>query len=224
MYRLHNFNTSHSISSSYPQMMTPPSNRPAIPSLFSFSFNNDSLNSEVALSRNYLWSHPNFSERNRPLSNSRNSRHSVNTFHESLLDPQTRFSPPSSYSRSLNLQTSQPTQGIRTTHQHQTHPTLLDTHDLFSCPTSFYDLPIHIHHRTPTNILQCLIEEMQQVHIFTIGTQFDPPSRRYPQPIPSLIHIQAIHTKEFSTIMLIEIQHLPDRSTPTFSMYLDYSI
>ncbi|CAF4997926.1 unnamed protein product [Rotaria sp. Silwood1] len=91
---------------------------------------------------------------------------------------------------------------------------ILNNHDAFYWPESHYGHPIHIHHQTPLHIIQSLIQEISDVHLFTIDTESDKPTIRQPKPVPALIQIQAIHNETLSTVILIEkaIQYTFDKA------------
>ncbi|CAF0978074.1 unnamed protein product [Rotaria magnacalcarata] len=73
----------------------------------------------------------------------------------------------------------------------------------------------HIHHRTPINVLEDLIDYAQEVHNYTIDTedQLQPP----PQPSkPALLQIEYVHKNDPSILLIIEMMHLPNRHERTF--------
>ena len=78
--------------------------------------------------------------------------------------------------------------------------------------------PIFIHHLTPHDVLQSLVERLRDVIVYVIDTEGDPPTQFQPEPIPSLLQIQAIHHQHLSSILLIETQHLPYPLSPTFTL------
>ena len=55
------------------------------------------------------------------------------------------------------------------------------------------------------------------VRTYTIDTESDRPTRQNPHSLPALFQIQAMHEENYSTVLLIEIQHLPYTSNSLFS-------
>ncbi|CAF1336291.1 unnamed protein product [Rotaria sordida] len=93
---------------------------------------------------------------------------------------------------------------------------LLSTLDLFHWPASKYDSPIFIHRRTSESHLYGIIHKISKVHLYTIDTEANKPTRQYPHSLPALIQIQAIHDENCSTVIIIEVQHLPPASSSLF--------
>ena len=84
----------------------------------------------------------------------------------------------------------------------------------FHWSSSFYNKPFHIHHATSESLIYSIIQTLAHVHLFTIGTKLDRSSKTH--PVPAIIHIQCIHHEYFSTIIVLETQHLPPPSTHLF--------
>ena len=82
--------------------------------------------------------------------------------------------------------------------------------------TATSDPVVYIHHRTPEAHLQGLIFKISNVHFFAVATKFDKSAR--PRPIPTSLHIQAIHDENSSTIFSLELQRLPHFSTSLFHL------
>ena len=95
---------------------------------------------------------------------------------------------------------------------------LLSTLNPFHWSTSNYDSPIFVHHQTSESHLYGTIHKISNVRLYTIDTEADRPTRQYPHSTPALIQIQAIHDENYSTIIIIEIQHLPPRNTSLFRL------
>ncbi|CAF0988794.1 unnamed protein product [Rotaria magnacalcarata] len=94
---------------------------------------------------------------------------------------------------------------------------LLSTLNPLRWPESHYDSPIHIHHRTSESHLYGILHKISNLHLYTIDTESDKPTRHHPHSIPALIQIQAIHDAHWATIIIIEVQHLPYTSTSLFN-------
>ena len=88
----------------------------------------------------------------------------------------------------------------------------------FHWPQSNYDPIIYVHYHTPISSLQGVIHRISQVRIFTIDTESDKPTIEFPNSRPALLQIKAIHNPSFSTVLLIEIQFLPDPHTELFQV------
>ncbi|CAF3314606.1 unnamed protein product [Rotaria socialis] len=104
---------------------------------------------------------------------------------------------------------------------------LLLNEDSFHGFKSHCDPPFHVHRRTPSILLESLIQKVSTIHLFTMTTTSDNSTSDIPKSIPALIQIQAIRDEELSVVILVEVQHLPHRSTPLFShhsLYLIYLI
>ncbi|CAF4291241.1 unnamed protein product [Rotaria sp. Silwood2] len=78
--------------------------------------------------------------------------------------------------------------------------------------------PVFIHHLTPNSTLESIINSIQDVNIYVIDTESDPPTPFRSEPLPATLQIQAIHNQDQTTILLIELQFLPHSSTYTFSL------
>ena len=102
--------------------------------------------------------------------------------------------------------------GLQAQNNHQ----LTSTLPRFQSPESYYDPPIHIHSHTPEFLIRGLTYKISNVRTYTIDTELDRPTRQNPHPVPALIQVQAIHREDYSTILLIEVQHLPNPSTSLF--------
>jgi hypothetical protein len=107
---------------------------------------------------------------------------------------------------------------LKTGRKAQNNQHLLATLDRFHWPVSNYDPPVYIHKHTPEFHLQGIIHKISKVRLFTIDTESDKPTRQFPHSVPALIQIQAIHDENYSTIFIIESQHLPHSSTPLFHL------
>ncbi|CAF3653793.1 unnamed protein product [Rotaria socialis] len=108
--------------------------------------------------------------------------------------------------------TNWPTTGETVRHDQE----LLLNHDSFHGFKSHCDRPFHVHRRTPSILLESLIQKVSTIHLFTITTTSDNSTSDIPKSIPALIQIQAIRDEELSVVILVEVQHLPHRSTPLF--------
>ena len=86
----------------------------------------------------------------------------------------------------------------------------------FHWPESNYDAPIHVHRRTSVSHLLRAMNQITDVHVYTIDTQLDKPTHQHQPSIPSLIQMQAIHHENYSTVFVIDVQHLPHHSSSLF--------
>ncbi|CAF4615924.1 unnamed protein product [Rotaria socialis] len=96
--------------------------------------------------------------------------------------------------------TNWPTTGETVRHDQE----LLLNHDSFHGFKSHCDPPFHIHHRTPSILLESLIQKISTIHLFTITTTSDNSTSDIPKSIPVLIQIQAIRDEELSVVILVE--------------------
>jgi hypothetical protein len=108
------------------------------------------------------------------------------------------------------------TRWIKTGVKAKTNQGLISTLPPFKWSESYYDQPIHIHHRTPESLIRGLIYKLSNVRIYTIGTESDRPTRQNPHSLPALLQIQAIHYDTYSTVLLIDVEHLPPTTTSLF--------
>ncbi|CAF2025462.1 unnamed protein product [Rotaria magnacalcarata] len=73
----------------------------------------------------------------------------------------------------------------------------------------------HIHHQTPMDVLDNLIDYAHEVKNYTVDTedQLQPP----PQPSKqALLQIEYVYENNPSILLIIEMMHLPKRNDPTF--------
>ena len=116
----------------------------------------------------------------------------------------------------LHLTGHKRTQWLKTGRKAQHNQALVSNLELFHWPQSHYDSPIHIHHRTPESHIRGILNKISAVRLYNIDTESDKPTRQHPHPLPALIQIQAIHDEIYSTVIVIEVQHLPHSSTLLF--------
>ncbi|CAF1465789.1 unnamed protein product [Adineta ricciae] len=77
-------------------------------------------------------------------------------------------------------------------------------------PASDIDI-IHIHHRTNIHIIEKLIQQAQETHRYTVDTESQ---TNYGRPnTGAVIQIQMVHSRNFSTVILIETFHLADATS-----------
>ena len=184
----------------------------------SSSFNSDYPRSDDQsyFSRNSLLQFPNNSVNSSHVANSRNNDLISPDIQQPQSNPHERFLNRSETNCPKHLTDQQRTKWLKAGVKAQKNQELLSTKDPFHWSTSHYNSPIHIHHQTPLNIVRSLTQRMSTVHLFTIDTESDKPSIQHPTPVPALIQIQAIHSEHSATVILIEVQHLPDQSTVLF--------
>ncbi|CAF4495105.1 unnamed protein product [Rotaria socialis] len=81
---------------------------------------------------------------------------------------------------------------------------LLLNEDSFHGFKSHCDPPFHVHRRTPSILLESLIQKVSTIHLFTMTTTSDNSTSDIPKSIPALIQIQAIRDEELSVVILVE--------------------
>lgn len=164
--------------------------------------------------------HSNLSPPNILEVNSRSNQvvnHCSNTYyHQPILNPHQHFLHRNSSNCPLNLTQSKRTKWLKTGRKAQENQQLLNNYEHFSWPIDNYGEPIHIHRLTSSLLLQGLTYKLSNVHLFSIDTESDRPTRKNPNSIPALIQVQAIIDKQQSTVLLLEVQHLPPRSSYLF--------
>jgi hypothetical protein len=133
-------------------------------------------------------------------------------------NPQARFLNRSVETCPSYLTGSKRTKWLNTGEKARKNEQLLVNSEPFHWSSSYYDSPIHIHHRTPENVVQSIISKIRHIHMFTIDTESDRPTQQNPTPIPALLQIQAIHHEKLAAVLLIEVQHLPDPSSSLFRL------
>ena len=109
----------------------------------------------------------------------------------------------------------------RSTHAHSVTQQLTSFPDdtvlsQFHWPVANYGPPMHIHNRTSESYLRWAMNKIASVHLYSIDTESDVKTHHYGHSSPSLIQVQAIHHENYSTVFLVEIQHLPPRSSSLF--------
>ena len=176
------------------------------------SHSNDSL----CFSRNSLLQSPTFSESSNRKANSRNNTLMFPNFRQPQSNPQQRFLNRSLDNCPTHLTVKQRTKWLKAGEKARRNQRLLSTTNPFHWSISHYDTSIYIHHLTPLKTIEYLIQKISDVHLFTIDTESDTPTKRHPEPIPALIQIQAVHSEHLATVILIEVQHLPHQSTLLF--------
>ena len=102
--------------------------------------------------------------------------------------------------------------GLKAQNNHQ----LISALPRFKWSDSYYDPPTYIHSRTSESLIHGLIYKLSNVRTYTIDTESDRATRHSPHSLPALTQVQAIHREEYSTILLVEVQHLPNPSTSLF--------
>ena len=117
-----------------------------------------------------------------------------------------------------HLTGSEQTRSLKNDRTGQLNHQLLSDLSKFHCPVEHYGLPIHIHRRTSESTIISILQQLQNVTLYTIDTTLDYPTKPHLQVLPSLIQIQAIHSQTLSTILLIEVQFLPNPSSSLFQL------
>lgn len=87
----------------------------------------------------------------------------------------------------------------------------------FHWPQHSIDKTIFIHRLTSEQVLSDLIRHLATVRLFSVDTESTIARPGLPT-LPSLIQIQAIHDLQRSTVLLIEVQHLPEMQSVNFQL------
>jgi hypothetical protein len=177
-----------------------------------------------SISSNSLLQFPSNSENSSLITHPRDTDPLYHHIAQPQSNPQTHFLNRSSENCPKHLTGSKRTKWLKTGEKARKNQDLLSNNIPFHWSTVHYHAPIHIHHRTPSNIIENLIRKLSIVHNFTIDTESDKCTKHQPKPIPALIQIQAIHNENSATVLLIEVQHLPHPTTLLFSNNFTYSI
>ncbi|CAF3328907.1 unnamed protein product [Rotaria sp. Silwood2] len=187
-----------------------------LPSSSTF-FNNSLYNSSNTMSDSHHSSmlSPSPSEYNSRMSDLR-MRQSTFPYRQPITNPHKRFLTRTMENCPANLTGRQRTNWLKAGRKAQNNQQLLSTLDPFHWPAYNYDSPIFIHRRTSESHLYGIIHKISNVHLYTIDTEANRPTRRYPHSLPALIQIQAIHDENYSTVIIIEVQHLPPASSSLF--------
>ncbi len=160
---------------------------------------------------------PNCSEYNSHSNDFRISQ-STYSYRQPIMNPHKRFLNRNESKCPSNLSLKQRKKWLKNGQKARDNQHLLSSMDHFYSCTTSSDPPVHIHHRISADYLQGLLFKIANVHLFTIDTESDKPTRERPYSVPALIQIQAIHDEHSSTIFIIELQHLPHYTTPLFRL------
>lgn len=158
---------------------------------------------------------PNYLECNSPLNDSRISprrppiRQPIRHPHQHLVSRTENNCP-------THLTGKQRTHWITAGQEAQRNHHLLSILNPFSWSPAHYDPIIHVHYRSSVSYLQGIIHKLSHVHFYTIDTELDKPTIDFPHSRPALLQIQAVHHESFSTVLLIEIQFLPETHSELF--------
>ena len=160
---------------------------------------------------------PSYSEQNSHTIDVGNSP-SIISRRQPIINPHQRFLTRTMKDCPSHLTGRQRTKWLTTGRKAQANRHLLATLNPFHWSETFYDPPIFIHRRTCESHLYGIIHKISNVRLYTIDTEADKPTTSRSYSLPALIQIQAIHDETYSTIILIEVQHLPPVSSSLFSL------
>jgi len=133
-----------------------------------------------------------------------------------IRNPHQRFLQRNKTNCPKHLTQGQETRWLKAGRKAQENQQLVSDLELFHWSERNYDTPVHIHHRTPDWLLHCMMSKISCVHLFMVDTESDKPTRENPRSTPALLQVQAIYNNTFSTVFIVEVQHLPHHSTPLF--------
>ena len=136
---------------------------------------------------------------------------------EPLLHPHARFIHRTEENCPTHLAGKQRTNWLKAGKKAQNNQQILLDAPPFSWPEHSMGEPVFIHRLTPEHTFSTLIARLAPVRIFAVDTE-STISRQGLTPVPSLIQIQAIHDLSRSTIVLIEVQHLPSPQSSSFRL------
>ncbi len=139
-------------------------------------------------------------------------------FRQPSRNPHQRFLSRTETKCPTHLTDKQKRKWIKAGQQAQQNQHLLSILNRFHWPQSNYDPIVHIHYRTSEFYLQGIIHKISRVRLYTIDTEADKPTPQFPNSLPALLQIQAVYEEKFSTVLLIEIQFLPEPSTELFQI------
>lgn len=143
-------------------------------------------------------------------------RHSSFFRQQPVANPHERFLTRNTTNCPSHLTGSKRTKWFKAGRKAQNNQRLLATLNYFHEPDSTYDLPIFIHRRTAESHIHGIVHKISNVRLYTIDTEADKPTRQHPHSLPALVQVQAIHDEHYSTVIIIEVQHLPHPSTSLF--------
>jgi hypothetical protein len=135
-------------------------------------------------------------------------------------NPQERFLDRTEAKCPTHLDEKQKTSWLKAGEKARKNQTLLDTTNAFYWPESYYGRPVHVHAKTPAYVIESLLQTVANIHLYTIDTESDKPTKIRPKPVPALIQIQAIRNENSATVILLEVQHLPNQSSSLFLIIL----
>ncbi len=192
-----------------------------ITTTFNSSYSHSSPSNELLNSSNSFLLPPKISGHNSRNSNFKNTNKFIR---KPISNPLERFLHRSEETCPTHLNQSQRTKWLKAGEKARKNKSLLDSTEAFHWPQTNYDLPIHIHYKTSSQVIESLIQTILNINLFTIDTEADKSTYERPKPIPALIQIQAIRAENSSVVILIEVQHLPPHSSSLFLNNLIYLI
>ncbi|CAM4785809.1 unnamed protein product [Rotaria magnacalcarata] len=196
------FSSNNTITSSYPHHV--PSLLPTTEQLYS--------SNSLTIHHNSLLQFPDLSGNSSRIANW-NGGHIINQPHH---NPHERLLHRSVDTCPTHLNVNQKSKWLKTGEKARANQNLRLAKPTFHWPESHYGTPVHIHNRTSLASIQLIVQKIAGTHLYTIDTESDKPTHQNRQSVPALIQIQAIHNEESATVLLLEVQHLPDRNTTLF--------
>ena len=197
---------------SHPTTFSSTFNQPSSIHLLNYPYNSshvmsDSLHSFMLPS--------NYSKFNSHMGDLRIS-HSTNSHQQPIINPHKYFLTRMEENCPTHLTKTKRTKRLKAGRKAQSNQRLLFTLNSFYWPESNYGSTVYIHYRTSETLLLGIIHKISNVNLYCIDTELDKPTRLNPHSTPALIQVQAIHDMNYSTVILIEVQHLPSSSSSLF--------
>ncbi|CAF1317642.1 unnamed protein product [Rotaria socialis] len=139
-------------------------------------------------------------------------------YHQPIARPHERFLNRTMDNCPEHLTSKQRSRWLKAGRKAQLNHRIVSTIEPFQSTEANYNSLTYIHGKTSENHLVGLISKMANVRLYMIDTESDRPTGNNPHTKPALLQIQAIHYETCSTVLLIEIQHLPHYSTSLFGL------
>jgi hypothetical protein len=96
-------------------------------------------------------------------------------------NPQERFLHRTTANCPTHLLEKQKKSWLKAGEKAQNNQTLLDTTRVFYWPESYYGRPVHVHLKTPAHVIESLIQAVVNIHLYTIDTESDKPTKKQPK-------------------------------------------
>lgn len=160
---------------------------------------------------------PNYLEVN-SHTNDRDSVSSTYTNRQPIMNPHQHFLTRTVDNCPRHLSSSKQNKWLKAGAKAQANNQLLTDLEHFLWSKSINDKPIHIHKFMSEMFLQGLIHKTTHVHLVCIDTECDKPTRENPSSVPAIIQIQVIFEEDWSNLFIVEVQHLPYRTSRLFQL------